>query len=137
MLGLEMRLAFTTAFVVLCAFQIGCEEREEEVALNYIEYLISPGKPVSGSAEDPFDVPDTPPLREQLINYGLTFDEPGSKLLTMRLSFSGFALLHTDEAHATVQSFLTENKVDWTIREPEPEIQRPEHLLSPGTQQTK
>ncbi|MCG8600204.1 MAG: hypothetical protein MI807_08695 [Verrucomicrobiales bacterium] len=120
-----MRHAITTAVVAFCAFQIGCENREAEVALNYIEYQISPGKPISGTAEDPFDVPYRPPLREQLINYGLTFDEPGSKLLTMRLNFSGFALLHTDEAHAIVQAFLTENNIDWSIREPDTEIERP------------
>jgi len=117
MLGLKMKSHFVFIFLTLCAIATSCSKDENGSALRYEEYYIPPQDPPSGTPDHPFDIPPSPTLKEQLLASGLTFDEPGSKLITMRLNFPGLVLLHTEEAHETFQMFLTEKQINWTIRE--------------------
>ena len=121
-----MKSSFTAILVVASVLNAGCTREVNDVPLSYVEYRILPDEQKIKIPVDPFsEPPQAPSIREQLIDYGLKFDDPGSRFVSTEVHFPGLAIFHTEEGHATVREFLTEQNYRWRIQADRTEIEVP------------
>lgn len=113
-----MRSAFTKylLLLVLLCTTTGCD-RDHDDGIYAVQYYIPPRTVITSDPDDPFAKgADLKTLEEITDELGIVFDAPGSKLITMRLSFPGFVLCHNREAHLTISRYLDKHHKGWRIR---------------------
>jgi len=113
-----MRSAFTQHLLlhILLSVLTGCD-RDQDDGVYSVQYYVPPQLVKPSDPDDPFSKStDLKTLQEITEELGIVFDAPGSKLITMRLSFPGFVLCHNEEAHVTIQRYLDDHHNGWRIR---------------------